>query len=81
MYKVAKGDFTLQSKHADVSLVDGELDNFAVYWFDTPTKGKALCVMHTTENYPALCVYVEANWKAKRWINTFKRKGWVEKVF
>jgi len=63
-YKVAKGDFLVESKHADATYrVD---DDFTMFFYNTPKKGKALVVEYIPYDYPALCIYVTANWKARR---------------
>jgi len=74
-----KGDLLVTSKHADVSLVDRE--NYSLYWFDTPIKGKCLGVEYISMNWPSLVVNIEANWKQKRYIKRLKAKGWLEQKF
>jgi len=62
-YKVAKGDMFLQSKRADESFVFEK--GFALFFYDRPKKGKATVVEYMPYNFPAVTVYVTANWKAR----------------
>lgn len=74
-----KGDLLAVSKHADVAFMnDGD---FALFWYDTPNKGKCLSVEHIKANYPAVTVCVEANWRQRRYIKAFRKRGWDEGPF
>ncbi len=64
LYKVAKGDILLQSKHADVALEMGP-DGWFLAFYNQPRKGKAIVVDYTPSDYPAVSVSIKANWKAK----------------
>lgn len=75
----AKGDLLAVSKHADVAFRSE--DDFALFWYDTPEKGKCLSVEYVKANYPAITVCIEANWRQRRYIKGFRRRGWVEGPF
>ena len=75
-----KDDLLLFSKHADVAFKDGE-GNFALFWFNTPKRGKCLSVECNTDDYPAVLVTILANWKNRRCIEKYRRDGWEESVF
>lgn len=75
----AKGDLSAVSKHADVAFMSG--DDFALFWYDTPEKGKCLSVEYIKANYPAVTVSIEANWRQRRYIKAFKKRGWDEGLF
>ena len=80
-YALAKGDLLLQSKHADASF-EGGPDGWAMFFFDTPVKGKCLSVEWMPGNWPAVMVRIQANWKAKKDIEDFKKdKAFTERVF
>lgn len=81
IYHVAKGDLLLQSKHADVAFTGEE--GLAAFWFNTPTKGKCLSVEYNRGNWPALYIVIQANWRARRQLARFRRKGalWIEGSF
>jgi len=74
-----KGDLLAVSKHAGVSLM--KEDDFVLFWFNTPKKGKCLSVEYATANYPAVTVSIEANWRQRRYINRYRKDGWEERVF
>jgi len=78
-YSIAKGDLILESKHADAALSCE--DGWAIFFHDTPKKGKTLSVEYARENWPAVLVVVQANWKAKRAIARYKRNNWYEGAF
>jgi predicted lipoprotein with Yx(FWY)xxD motif len=75
---MAKGDFTLESKHADVQLTRGK--DFSLWFFDQPQKGKCLCMEFCWENWPAGYIWTTANWKAKRTIAKAKNELGFEEV-
>jgi hypothetical protein len=76
-----KGDFSLESKHADVQLVRGD-DDFSLWFSDQPQKGKCLCIEFCWENWPAGYIWTTANWKAKRAIAKAKSQlGFEEAKF
>jgi len=78
-YKLTKGDFVVQSKHADVSFSNDGC--WALFWFDTPEKGKCLSIDYIGSGYPAVVVCVRANWKAKRRIARYRKEAWEEARF
>jgi predicted lipoprotein with Yx(FWY)xxD motif len=73
-----KGDFFLESKYADVQLRRGE--DFSLWFFDKPQKGKCLCVEFCWENWPAGGIWTTANWKARRAIAKAIKQFSFEKV-
>jgi len=74
-----KGNLLAVSKHADVAFTSE--DDFALFWYDTPEKGKCLSVEYTVADYPAVTVSIEANWKQRQYIKAFKKRGWDERLF
>ena len=78
-FTIQKGDLLLESKHADVAFLCE--DGWALFFHDTPKRGKTLSVEYMRENYPAVFAVIQANWKAKRQIARYKRDGWQEGAF
>lgn len=74
-----KGNLLAVSKHADVSFLD--TNGFGLYWFDTPEKGKCLSVECDYDNYSAVTVCIEANWRQKRYIAGCRKEGRKEETF
>jgi predicted lipoprotein with Yx(FWY)xxD motif len=82
IFHLAKSDTLLQSKHADAAFQGRAGPGWALFWYDTPRKGKCTCVEYNPENWPAVYVTVKANWKAKRDIASYRRDcDWSEGVF
>ena len=84
IYSAARDDLTLQSKHADVALQSGpnvSEEGWSLWFFNTPKKGKCLCIDYTPGNWPAVVVYITANWKAKRHIAHYERTGYARGSF
>jgi len=73
-----KGEFFLESKHADVQLTRGE--DFGLWFFDEPQKGKCLCIEFCWGNWPAGNIWTTANWKAKKTISKAVKQLGFEKV-
>ena len=78
-YTLSKGDLLLESKHADAAFSD--YDGWALFFYDTPKKGKTLSVEYNRGNWPAVLIVIQANWKAKRQIARYRRDGWTEGTF
>lgn len=74
-----KGNLLAVSKHADVASKNE--DDFALFWYDTPEKGKCLSVEYVKANYPAVTVTIEANWRQRQYIKALRRRGWDEGPF
>lgn len=74
-----KGDLLAVSKHADVAFMSE--DGFALFWYDTPEKGKCLSVEYVKANYPAVTVSIEANWRQRQYIKALRKRGWDERPF
>jgi hypothetical protein len=68
-----KGDMLLQSKHADASFNLG--NSFALFWFNTPVKGKCTSVTYCEVDYPAVYVTIGANWRARKKIARYGAEG------
>ena len=77
---ITKGDLLLESKRADASLAS-EDGGWAMFFFNTPKKGKCLSAEYTPGDWPAAIIVVSANWKAERVIRRYKRGGWVEVAY
>jgi len=76
---VTKGDLLAVSKHADVAFKnDGD---FALFWYNTPKRGKCMSVEYIKANYPAVTVSIEANWRQRRYVNRYRKGGWDEGPF
>lgn len=73
LYEPTKGDFCLQSKHADESFLHIDEVGWVMFWYDTPTKGKCLSVDYAPGNWPSVLVVVRANWKARKEVNRLRR--------
>lgn len=71
-FVMAKGDLLVVSKHADASFA-AEGIGVALFWFNTPVKGKCLSVEYNILNSPAVHVCIQANWKAKRRIARYRK--------
>jgi len=78
-YRQSKGDLILQGNHSDVKLwVEYSPGAWAVFFYDTPKKGKCLSVEYDPANSPALYISITANWKAKREVKMLKRNHWTD---
>ena len=77
VYSHARGDWSVASKHADLTLERG-YNAWTMFFFNTPAKGKCLQVCYEPCNYPALNVYVTANWKARIIAAAYRRDGYTE---
>jgi len=74
-----KGNLLAVSKHADVAFTSEE--GFALFWYDTPEKGKCLRVEYIKANYPTVTIIIEANWKQRQYIKEFRKRGWDQGPF
>lgn len=75
---IAKNDFLVESKHADVSLVRD--NDFYMAWFDTPIRGKALSIEYIPENRPSLIASVTSNLAARREGNKCQKLGFSKMI-
>jgi len=81
MYKITKGDFILQSKHADVSLMNTLGAEFFLVWYNTPRKGKCVSMQYLPKNYPCVTITATANWKVRPHIAKLITAGWEQHSF
>lgn len=79
-HSIARGDLFLQSKRADESITFE--DGWALFYYNTPKRGKCLSVEFNDNNYPSVTVCIQANWKARRTARKMKKEpGAVEETF
>jgi len=71
-YDFAKGDIALLYKHADVVLRGHNHEGLALFWYNSPTRGKCSYIIYEPDTYPLFEFYVKANWKAKLCIKQLK---------